>query len=73
MIVRAWRDLDPDAKRCRSTWGRAYIYRMPGERSDYDLISYGKDGQPGGSGDAADISNQLAGDEIRAEGDRAKR
>jgi hypothetical protein len=39
---------------------------------DY-LISYGKVGQPGGSGDAADISNQLADDEARAEDDRAKR
>jgi general secretion pathway protein G len=54
-------------------WGRAYIYRMPGERGDYDLISYGEDGQPGGSGDAADISNQLAGNEARAADDRAKR
>nr|WP_236589097.1 type II secretion system major pseudopilin GspG [Ramlibacter aurantiacus] len=36
-------------------WGRPYIYRNPGVRGDYDLLSYGKDGQPGGSGDAADI------------------
>lgn len=39
-------------------WGRAYIYRSPGAKSDFDLISYGKDGQPGGTGDAADVSNQ---------------
>jgi general secretion pathway protein G len=37
-------------------WGKPYVYRSPGERSDYDLLSYGKDGQPGGSGPAADIS-----------------
>ena len=37
-------------------WGHAYIYRAPGNKGgDYDLISYGKDGQPGGDGDAADI------------------
>jgi hypothetical protein len=24
---------------------------------DYDLLSYGKDGQPGGSGEDADLSN----------------
>jgi general secretion pathway protein G len=38
-------------------WGRPYIYRHPGEqnRSTYDLLSYGADGQPGGEGDAADI------------------
>lgn len=38
-------------------WGKPYLYKIPGERGDYDLISYGKDGQPGGSGEAADITN----------------
>ncbi|HEU4644265.1 MAG TPA: type II secretion system major pseudopilin GspG [Burkholderiales bacterium] len=39
-------------------WGKPYLYRMPGEKGiDYDLVSYGKDGQPGGSGEAADITN----------------
>ena len=38
-------------------WGKPYIYRAPGAKGDYDLISYGKDGQPGGSGDAADITS----------------
>jgi len=37
-------------------WGKPYTYRMPGARGDYDLISLGKDGQPGGQGDAADIT-----------------
>jgi general secretion pathway protein G len=38
-------------------WGRAYLYRAPGEQGrDYDLLSLGKDGQRGGSGDNADIS-----------------
>ena len=38
-------------------WGRPYLYRAPGEQGrDYDLISLGKDGQRGGSGDSADIS-----------------
>jgi general secretion pathway protein G len=36
-------------------WGRAYIYRSPGAKGDFELISYGSDGQPGGVGDAADI------------------
>ncbi len=39
-------------------WGRPYIYRSPGANGDFDIISYGKDGQPGGTGDAADVSNQ---------------
>jgi general secretion pathway protein G len=38
-------------------WGRAYLYRQPGEHGEYDLASYGKDGQPGGSGEDADITN----------------
>jgi general secretion pathway protein G len=38
-------------------WGRPYIYKYPGERGEYDLHSLGKDGQPGGAGEAADITN----------------
>jgi len=38
-------------------WGRPYQYRQPGEHGDFDLFSYGKDGQPGGSGEDADIVN----------------
>ena len=38
-------------------WGRAYIYRSPGEQGrDYDLLSLGKDGQIGGADENADIS-----------------
>lgn len=36
-------------------WGNPYVYKQPGQHGDYDLLSYGKDGQPGGSGEAADI------------------
>jgi general secretion pathway protein G len=38
-------------------WGRAYSYRSPGEHGEYDLFSFGKDGQPGGSSENADITN----------------
>ena len=37
-------------------WGRPYVYRSPGSGGDFDLMSYGKDGQQGGEGDAADVS-----------------
>ncbi len=37
-------------------WNHAYIYRSPGQRGPYDIVSYGSDGQEGGSGVAADIS-----------------
>ncbi len=38
-------------------WGNAYQYRQPGEHGEYDLYSYGKDGQAGGTGENADITN----------------
>jgi len=38
-------------------WANPYVYKVPGDHGDYDLISYGKDGQPGGEGEAADITN----------------
>ena len=37
-------------------WNNGYVYRSPGEHGPYDIISYGADGQEGGSGVAADIS-----------------
>lgn len=38
-------------------WHHAYVYKAPGTNGDFDIISYGKDGQPGGDGDNADITN----------------
>jgi general secretion pathway protein G len=37
-------------------WNHPYVYRSPGDRGPYDIMSYGADGQEGGSGLAADIS-----------------
>jgi general secretion pathway protein G len=36
-------------------WGRAYVYRTPGQKSEFELFSYGRDGKPGGTGEDADI------------------
>lgn len=38
-------------------WGRAYVYRAPGERSasGFDLESLGRDGKLGGDGEDADV------------------
>ena len=36
-------------------WGKTYVYRAPGEKAEYTVISYGKDGAPGGTGENADI------------------
>jgi hypothetical protein len=37
-------------------WAHPYIYQCPGNTGDYDLISYGADGAPGGTDKNADIS-----------------
>jgi general secretion pathway protein G len=37
-------------------WGRPYQYRAPGAKGEFELMSYGRDGQAGGAGDAADVS-----------------
>jgi general secretion pathway protein G len=36
-------------------WGRAYVYRVPGQRGEYEVFSYGRDGKAGGTGEDADI------------------
>ncbi len=38
-------------------WGHAYQYRSPGTNGEIDIVSLGKDGQQGGTGENADISN----------------
>lgn len=36
-------------------WGRPFVYRVPGEKGEFELASLGRDGKPGGAGDDADI------------------
>jgi len=39
-------------------WGHPYVYASPGtHNNDIDLMSYGKDGRPGGTGENADLTN----------------
>jgi general secretion pathway protein G len=38
-------------------WGQPYLYRSPGEHGPYDVVSYGSDGQEGGTGTAADVTS----------------
>jgi general secretion pathway protein G len=38
-------------------WGKPYLYRSPTERAKYEIMSYGADGQEGGTGTAADITS----------------
>ncbi len=41
----------------KDAWGNDFIYLQPGIQGEYDIISYGADGQQGGEGKDADISN----------------
>ena len=46
------KDIPPDP------WGNPYVYQSPGPNGqDFLITSYGSDGQPGGEGDAADITS----------------
>ena len=38
-------------------WNNDYVYKYPGTHGEYDLISYGADGQPDGGGINADITS----------------
>lgn len=38
-------------------WGKPYMYRSPGEHGEFDIYSYGKDGQVGGSNENVDINS----------------
>ena len=41
----------------RDPWENDYIYLSPGLKGDFDIISYGADGAPGGEGEDKDINN----------------
>jgi len=41
----------------KDPWGHPYVYRAPGPKGPYQILSYGADGQEGGTGVSADISN----------------
>lgn len=41
----------------KDPWGHDYQYRSPGEHGEYDLLSLGKDGRPGGEGEDADLTS----------------
>ncbi|MBP1729885.1 MAG: gspG [Deltaproteobacteria bacterium] len=38
-------------------WGKPYHYQLPGTHGEYDLVSYGRDGAPGGEGEDKDITS----------------
>ena len=44
-------------------WGRPFIYKSPGDvnADSYDLLSYGRDGAAGGTGEDADVTSWQSG------------
>jgi general secretion pathway protein G len=38
-------------------WGKPYTYKRPGAKGEYDIVSFGRDGAPGGTGEDADIGS----------------
>ena len=42
----------------KDPWGHPLVYHVPGANGPYDLISYGRDGKPGGDSVDADIVHQ---------------
>jgi general secretion pathway protein G len=41
----------------KDPWGNPYQFVSPGNKGEVDIFSYGSDGQPGGTDDAADIGS----------------
>jgi general secretion pathway protein G len=41
----------------KDPWGNDYVYLSPGLKGDFDIISYGADGVPGGENENKDITN----------------
>ena len=38
-------------------WGRPYVYRTPGDKVPYNILSYGAEGQNGAKGEAGYVKN----------------
>lgn len=58
-LARKWRDGGylEKGRVPQDPWENDYVYLSPGVHGDYDLSSYGADGEPGGEGDDADINS----------------
>ena len=41
----------------KDPWGNNYVYTYPGEHGDYDMVSYGADGNSGGDGEDKDVAS----------------
>ena len=56
-IPKHWKEGGYLQKVPKDGWGNPFVYISPGTHGDYDLLSYGADNEPGGSGKDADIES----------------
>ena len=58
-LPRAWREGGylEKGKIPKDPWNGDFVYLSPGLHGEYDLVSYGNDGEPGGEGKDADINS----------------
>ena len=58
-VPRNWREGGylEKGKVIKDPWGNDFVYLCPGTQGEFDLISYGADGQQGGDGKNKDITN----------------
>lgn len=52
-----WKEGGYIEKLPKDPWGNAYQYLSPGLKGEIDVFSYGADGQPGGTGEDADVGS----------------
>lgn len=51
-----WQPYVDSSEALLDPWGNRFVLRVPGEKNyDFDIVSYGADGKPGGEGEDADI------------------
>jgi len=55
--VRGWNGPYIKSSILKDPWGKDYQFRNPGQHGDFDIYSYGADGQQGGEGKNADITS----------------
>ncbi len=56
-IPKHWADGGYLKKIPKDPWAHEYVYLSPGEHGEFDIVSYGPDGQEGGEGKNADIES----------------
>ncbi len=56
-LAKNWKTGGYMERMIKDPWGNDYQYLNPGNHAAIDVFSMGRDGQPGGEGDDADIGN----------------